>query len=163
MDFGFIWSLIMTFYNFNNLLQRGFLCFQIQNYFYYNIYFAYFLKLIKFVKKQDTENDIVACVAVFVPAYGSKDAQRAAGQGFWRMNEWERQERRSRAAAPSFSFAAASIPSLSLSLTGFCRSSGQNECCTRTTRLTHRLAPGHQSIRRSLRGRIIKFGHAQAC
>jgi hypothetical protein len=93
MDFGFIWSLIMTFYNFNNLLQRGFLCFQIQNYFYYNIYFAYFLKLIKFVKKQDTENDIVACVAVFVPAYGSKDAQRAAGQGFWRMNEWERQER----------------------------------------------------------------------
>jgi hypothetical protein len=93
MDFGFIWSLIMTFYNFNNLLQHGFLCFQIQNYFYYNIYFAYFLKLIKFVKKQDTENDIVACVAVFVPAYGSKDAQRAAGQGFWRMNEWERQER----------------------------------------------------------------------
>jgi hypothetical protein len=47
----------MTFYNFNNLLQHGFLCFQIQNYFYYNIYFAYFLKLIKFVKKQDTEND----------------------------------------------------------------------------------------------------------
>jgi hypothetical protein len=154
----------MTFYSFNNLLQHGFLCFQIQNYFYYNIYFAYFLKLIKFVKKQDTENDIVACVAVFVPAYGSKDAQRAAGQGFWRMNEWERQER-STDQGPQRHHSRLQLLQFppSLSLTGFCRSSGQNECCTRTTRLTHRLAPGHQSIRRSLRGRIIKFGHAQAC